>query len=244
MKLFIDTANLHDIEEALKSGCVRGVTTNPSLLAKEPKGSYLEHMSRVVELAAPHQASVSIEVFTNDPGEMIRQAEQFQKTLNYKFLAVKIPISCQGQHNLGVVADLASKGIAVNCTACMTPLQAAMAASAGATYVSLFYNRIRDGATQETAREMKNKSIADGLVEEEDFDPDHVIRETRALLSDSPKAEIIAGSIRSVVDVKRALLSGAHIVTASAKILSAATGHFKTDEAVLAFLADFKSWLS
>lgn len=244
MKLFLDTANLADIEEALKGGFIRGITTNPSLLAKEPKGNYLAHMKKIVALCKRYgrAASLSVEVFTNNPREMVAQARQFAKELKYKHLAIKIPIGYQNQNNLAVIRELSARGITVNCTACMTPLQLTLAAAAGAKFVSLFYNRLRDSETEEKYKNERSALFEKKIVEKMDFDPDQVLRETRALLSDYPDAEIIVGSIRTPLDVKRAGLAGGHIVTASLKILKEALGHFKTDHAVEQFLADFKQW--
>jgi transaldolase len=245
MKLFLDTANLADIEEALKGGFIRGITTNPSLLSKEPKGNYLKHMAKIVALAKKYgkDISLSVEVFSNEKAEMIKQSEQFVRVLNYKHLAIKIPISYKGTHNLDVMRELSRRGIRVNCTACMTPLQLMMAAASGASYVSLFYNRVKDGATEEQSAGEREALLKNKQIEQGHFDPDAVLLETRALLSDYPKAEIIVGSIRSPVDVMRAGAAGGHIVTASLKILKDSLMHFKTDHSIDGFLKDFESWM-
>ena len=147
MKFYIDTANLADIEEALKGGFIRGITTNPSLLSKEPKGNYIEHLRKIVALCKKYggDTSLSVEVFTNDRVQMVKQAEDFIKKLNYKHVAIKIPVSYKDQNNLSVINKLSSKDIRVNCTACHTQMQLVMAAAAGAKYGSLFYNRVRAG---------------------------------------------------------------------------------------------------
>lgn len=246
MKLFIDTANLADIEASLRGGFIRGITTNPSLLAKEPRANYLEHMKKIVDLARKYggTASLSIEVFTDDQDKMIAQARDFVKQLDYRNLAIKIHISHKGQDNLRVINELSKNGVTVNCTACMTPLQAMLAAAAGAKYVSLFYNRLRDGGTEEKYSGEREAALKSGIVEPSDFDPNQVIRETRALIAPYPDVEIIAGSIRTPLDVKRAGLAGSHIVTVSLKILKETLTHFKTDEAVERFFEDFKAWTS
>lgn len=244
MKLFLDSANLTDIEEALTGGMIQGVTTNPSLLSKEPKGEYVAHMTKIVALLKKdgRNLSLSVEVFSDKPEEMLKQAREFTKALRYKNLAIKIPVSYQGQSYLGVVRKLADEDSAVNCTACMTPLQLSLAAAAGARFVSLFYNRVRDGAQESMYETARKEMLAHKDIDAGDFDPNRVLREARALLAPYPKAEIIAGSIRSVVDVKEAGLAGAHIVTASLKTIKAALAHFKTDHAVEQFLTDFKQW--
>lgn len=245
MKLFLDTANLADIEEALKGGFIRGITTNPSLLAKEPKGNYVEHIKKITALAGKYgkNISVSIEVFSNDQKEMVKQAGSFVKQIKYKHLAVKIPVSYKGQSNLVVMKELADRGITVNCTACVTPLQLMMSAASGAKYVSLFYNRLRDAKNEAMYKAEREALIASGAVEADDYDPNKVLRETLPLLADYPNAEIIVGSIRTPLDVKQAALNGGHIVTASLKILKGALMHFKTDDSVDRFLKDFSSWM-
>lgn len=245
MKLFLDTANLKDIEEALNGGFIRGITTNPSLLAKEPKGNYVEHLKKITELCKKYgkDISLSAEVFTNDPREMITQAEEFVAKLKYVYTAVKIPVGYKDQNNLWVIRELTKRGIIVNCTACHTPLQLMMAAASGAKYVSLFYNRVRDGATEEAYALPREKMLKEKALDMKDYDPNAILRDTRELLEDYPQAEIIAGSIRTPVDVKEAGLNGAHIVTASLKIIKSALSHYKTDHAVDQFLKDFSAWL-
>ena len=85
--------------------------------------------------------------------------------------------------------------------------------------------------------------LKEKLLDKNDFDPNHILRETRELFKDYPQAEIIAGSIRTPVDVKEAGVNGAHIVTASLKIIKSALSHYKTDYAVDQFLKDFSAWL-
>jgi transaldolase len=247
MKLFVDTANLTNIDTALKGGYIRGITTNPSLLAKEPRGSYLDHMKKIIDLILKNNAadvSLSIEVFSNDHQQMITQAEDFIRQLHYSKLAIKIPVSYAGQDNLAVVKQLTGSGIAVNCTACMTPLQAAMAAAAGARYVSIFYNRLQDAKTEAKFDEKRSLALNKKVIEDTDFNAVQVIHETRTLIAPYQQAEIITGSIRTSLDVKHASLAGSHIVTASLKILQQALMHFKTDESIEGFLNDFAAWMT
>lgn len=175
---------------------------------------------------------------------MVEQARFFVKELDYSPLAVKIHVSHRGENFLDVVNQLSNEGIRVNCTACMTPMQAYQAAAAGAHYVSLFYNRIRDGRDDEKFSIERATGLEKRYFELEEFDPDVAVRHTRELISVFPDVEIIAGSIRSPMDIKHAGLSGAHVVTASLSILHAGLGHFKTDEAVDVFLADLAQWLT
>lgn len=252
MKLFIDTANLQKIEEALKRGFVRGITTNPSLLAKEPKGSFEKHIGRIIELIGKYKAwgiSLSVEVFSRNPDEIFAQAQRFRQDFKYEALSVKVQV---GWDELEVIRRLHEAKISVNCTCCMSVTQATMAAAAGATYVSLFWARIRDFGTpisdNPEKEEKRSQALSRGLQEKvfdhDDLNPFHVVRKTREFLDKSyPGVEIIAGSIRSVTDIVDAGLAGAHIVTISPKFFPDMIKHFKTDEVVEQFLKDFQSWL-
>lgn len=251
MKLFIDTANLEDIEWGLKSGFVRGITTNPSLLAKEPKGNYIAHLGKIIELMKrfvpkkdQSNFSLSVEVFSDESATIMRQVNEFVEQLPWPMLAIKIHIDRAGKDNLALIYELSKRGIPVNCTACMTVYQAMTAAAAGSRYVSLFWARIKDGGTEDKFASERNKLINEGKLRLEDFDPAIAVRETRTLLERFyPNTEIIAGSIRKPVDVKDAALSGAHIVTVQPKILRSMLGHFKTDEVVDQFFKDFHAWI-
>ncbi len=243
MKLFIDTANLEELETCLKRGFAQGVTTNPSLLAKEPKSSFEGHVQKIIDLINRYQPgiSLSVEVFSRDPEQMIAQAESFVKTFNYPQLSIKVQV---GWNELETVSRLSKKGISVNCTACMDTMQAIMAARAGAKYVSLFWTRIRNGATEESFAAARNDLKARSVLDEADFDPAVVVRNTRKLLDDGRlDSEIIIGSIRSVVDIRDAALVGAHIVTIPPKFFPDMATHFKTTEAVEKFLTDFQAWM-
>src|SRR3990167_9069845 len=119
MKIFIDSANLDEIRAALKRGFIRGVTTNPSILAKEPKGKFEEHIGKIVKLLEESggAAHLSVEVFSAKPEEILRQAREFKKQFKYNELSIKIPI---GWNELEVIHELSHEKISVNCTCCMT----------------------------------------------------------------------------------------------------------------------------
>ena len=220
MKLFIDSANLKEIESALERGFVSGVTTNPSILAKEPKGSFKAHVQKIVHLLreSPRPIPLSIEVFSTDPKEMVRQAQDFVGTFQYEALYVKVPI---GWNELKVITSLRAKGILVNCTCCMSFNQAIMAINAGANFVSLFYGRIRDTG----------------------FDAFRVVNELSHVLKQwSSPAEIIVGSIRHIQDINEAIRAGANIVTVPPAFFTQMVKHPKTDEVVQQFVSDFQHW--
>lgn len=243
MKIFIDSANLADIEEGLKRGFAQGITTNPSLLAKEPKSSFEGHIGKIIELINKYQPGIhlSVEVFSRDSKEIIEQAKQFMHQFGYPFMNIKIQA---GWNELETIRQLSKMGILVNCTACMTATQAIMAANAGARHVSLFWGRIRDGKTDADMAVARDQALAKKALDEKDFDPAFVVRTTRQWLDklNSP-AEIIAGSIRGVADIRDAALAGVHIVTVPPKFFPEMMQHFKTDQVVDQFFNDFRQWL-
>jgi transaldolase len=221
MKLFVDTANLAELQECLRRGFTAGVTTNPSILAKEHNRDYRAHIGAMIELLLKHGGAIplSVEVFTADPAEMIEQAEEFVAWFgHYPHLNVKVPV---GWDELGVIAELRRRGVRVNCTCCMSYNQAIMAAGAGANYVSLFWGRIRDIG----------------------YDAGVVLRQVLATLKqrNSP-AEVIVGSIRHIADINEALQAGADIITVPPKFFPQMCAHPKTDEAVKQFLTEFARW--
>lgn len=222
MKIFVDSANLVEIEEALERGFPAGITTNPSILAKEEKGDFREHIKKILGLLKRYgyEIPVSVEVFSTDPTEMVAQAEQFVKDFGwYSKLNVKIPV---GWGELAVIRQLRQRGIDVNCTCCMSFNQAVMAACAGARFVSLFYGRIRDIG----------------------YDAASVVRATRQVFREhNVAAEIIVGSIRHIHDINEAFQAGADIVTVPPKFFRQMVSHPKTDEAVNQFVTDFRTWL-
>ncbi|HET7876445.1 MAG TPA: transaldolase family protein, partial [Methylomirabilota bacterium] len=143
MKLFVDSANLAEIEDALARGFVAGITTNPSILAKEERTDFSEHIHKIIALIRRYgrDLPLSVEVFVDDSAEMLDQALKFVAAFRYPALSVKVPV---GWNELKIIAELRKRDIRVNCTCCMSFNQAYMAALAGANYVSLFYGRIRD----------------------------------------------------------------------------------------------------
>lgn len=244
MKIFIDSANLREVEEGLKRGFAQGITTNPLLLAKEPKSSFEGHIGKIIELVNKYQPGIhlSVEVFSREPAKIIEQAKQFVKQFAYPKMSIKIQM---GWNELETIRELSQQGISVNCTACMTATQAIMAASAGAKYVSLFWGRIKDGGTDADLAAVRDQALAKKALDQKDFDPVFVVRTTREWLEkQGSAAEIIAGSIRSVNDIRDAGLAGAHIVTVPPKFFPDMAGHFKTDQVIDQFLTAFEKWLN
>jgi len=221
MKLFVDTANLEELEQCLQRGFPSGVTTNPSILSKEQRRDFREHINDMIALLKKYDCDIplSVEVFTADPAQMLPQAEEFLSHFgHYPNLNIKVPI---GWDELAVIAELRRRGIRVNCTCCMSYNQAIMAARAGANYVSLFWGRIRDIG----------------------YDAGSVVRSVHQTLREwGAPAEIIVGSIRHIADINEAMMAGADIVTVPPKFFPQLCAHPKTDEAVGQFVADFRKW--
>jgi transaldolase len=221
MKVFVDSANLDEIEDALKRGFAAGVTTNPSIMSKEKRTDFGLHIRQIVELLQRYECAIplSVEVFSLEPREMIRQALEFREQFgDYPGLNIKVPI---GWNELAVIRELKKQGMRVNCTCCMSLNQAVMAAAAGADFVSLFYGRIRDVG----------------------YDAFSVVERTHRVFRESGiSSEIIVGSIRHIHDVNDAFLAGADIVTIPPKFFPQLVSHPKTDEAVNQFINDFRNW--
>lgn len=221
MKIFVDSANPSEIEESLRRGFAAGITTNPSIMSKEERTDFREHIRRIIKLLGRYDLKIplSVEVFSSNPKEMIRQAKEFASEFgDYQGLNIKVPI---GWNELAVISELKNRGMRVNCTCCMSVNQALMGAAAGADFVSLFYGRIRDIG----------------------YDARSVVESVHRLFKESSVAsQIIVGSIRHIYDINEALLAGADIVTVPPKFFQQMVSHPKTDEAVNQFLTDFKRW--
>lgn len=222
MKIFVDSANLEEIEEAFKRGFPSGVTTNPSILAREEKCDFKEHIRKIIDVIRKHgpDRPLSVEVFTVDPKEMVAQAESFvEEFSDYSELYIKVPI---GWDELWVIHQLRQKRIKINCTCCMSYNQAVMAALAGSNFVSLFVGRIRDSG----------------------YDAFEIVKQTRQTFREGAvPSEIIVGSIRHIMDVNQAFQAGADIVTVPPKFFPQLVKNLKTDEVVHQFVTDFANWL-
>ncbi|HZR55262.1 MAG TPA: transaldolase family protein [Terriglobales bacterium] len=214
MQIFVDSANLGEIECWLRQGIVDGVTTNPSIMLKDGVSDMEARARQLCKLLIDRP--VSIEVTTNDPREMLQQARVFAKWA--RNVVIKIPVITEdGKSCLEVVNALTREEIAVNCTALLSFNQAILAAKAGATYVSIFAGRIAD----------------------EGGDSNIVVRNVRAWLDQwAYPSRIIVGSIRAAIDVQNAALAGAHVVTVPPQFLSKMVDHRHTRETVRQFNQD------
>lgn len=219
MQIFVDSANLREIEHWLRQGVVDGVTTNPTIMLKDGVYDIEAGARRLCEMLKDRP--VSIEVTTNDPREMLEEARNFASW--GRNIVVKIPVITEdGKSCLEVVNTLTRENIAINCTALLSFNQAILAVKAGATYVSIFIGRIAD----------------------EGNDPTVVVRNVREWLNQwNYPSRIIVGSIRTAIDVQNAALAGAHIVTIPPQFLSKMVDHKYTRETVRQFNQDAKKAL-
>ncbi|MCD2138136.1 fructose-6-phosphate aldolase [Salinicoccus halitifaciens] len=210
MKYFIDTANMDEIKEIHEWGVLSGVTTNPSLVAKEKDISFHDRLVEICELV---EGPVSGEVIALDAEGMIEEGRELAKL--HKHIIVKIPMTGEG---MKAVKVLAAEGIKTNVTLVFNTVQALTAARAGATYVSPFIGRLDDIGLE-------------GLQLIEDIS---VIFELHGI-----DTEIIAASIRNEGHVHGAALKGAHIATIPYKVLKKLTDHPLTDKGIEQFLNDW-----
>ncbi len=210
MKFFLDTANVEEIREAASLGVLDGVTTNPTLVAKE--GRDFEQVLR--EIAQIVHGPISAEVTTTDRDAMVAQGRQLSKI--HSNIVIKVPLTKAG---LQACKQLRSEGIEVNVTLCFSATQALLAAKADATYVSPFVGRLDDVSHEgmELIREIR--AIYDNYGYE---------------------TQILAASIRHPRHVVEAALAGADVATMPAKVLWQLLAHPLTDLGQERFLADWR----
>jgi len=216
MKLFLDSVRLVEIRTVIARGIITGLTTNPTSLREEAPGRPLDHLRRIIELVRPLELPLSVQVMTTESGQMVRQAETLRAELEYEGLVIKVPC---GWDELAVIAELARRRFLVNCTACMTAMQAMMAAAAGARYATLFYGKMSDVGIDAAA-----------AVEEV----------ARALRRSGDDCELVIASIRRAYDVHEVMRRGAHVTTVPYRFLPQLSEHPKTAEAVGAFAQSFQ----
>jgi len=210
MKFFIDTANIDEIKEANRMGMVDGVTTNPSLIAKE--GRDFEQVIR--EICDIIDGPISAEVISTDTEGMLEEARHLAAI--HKNIVVKIPMTVDG---LKAVRQLTEEGIHTNVTLVFSPLQALMAAKAGATYVSPFVGRLDDLSQDGMALVEQIVEIFDNYAFE---------------------TEIIVASVRNPIHVLDSALMGADIATIPFNVLGKLAAHPMTDKGLESFLKDWE----
>ena len=212
MKFFIDTANLNEIKEAASLGVLDGVTTNPSLLAKEKdKGDFKTILKKICEIV---DGPISAEVVAQDSQGMVKEAEDL--TQIHKNIVIKVPIAREG---LKAIKILKSKGIRTNATLIFTPIQALLAAKAGADFVSPFVGRLDD--INSVGMEIPEQIVTI-------FDNYEI------------PTEVIVASIRNPLHVLRAALIGADIATIPFAVIEQLIKHPLTDIGIKKFAEDWE----
>ena len=214
MKFFIDTANLDEIREAKELGVIDGVTTNPTLVAKEGCKNKADFKKLIYEICEVVQGPVSAEVVATDVDGMVKEARELAEI--HQHVVVKIPMITDG---LKATRQLAEAGIKINVTLVFSPLQALLAAKAGATYVSPFVGRLDD--ISQTGMEL----VAQILEIYQNY-----IFET----------EVLVASIRNPLHVLEAAQMGADVATIPFKVISQLAKHPLTDIGMKQFLDDWK----
>ena len=211
MKLFIDTANINEIREANAIGIIDGVTTNPSLIAKEGR----DFIAVVKEICAIVDGPVSAEVISLKCDEMVKEAASLARI--HRNIVIKIPLIAEG---LKATKILSKDGIKTNLTLCFSPAQALLAAKAGATYVSPFIGRLDDISLtgMDLIRDIKT-----------------------IFANYSFKTQIIVASVRNPLHVLEAAKIGADIATVPYGTLMALVKHPLTDIGIERFLKDWQS---
>ena len=213
MRFFIDTANIEEIKKANDMGVISGVTTNPSLIAKEGK-DFVETVKEITQIV---DGPISAEVISLDTEGMIAEAHELIKKINNKNLVIKIPMTAEG---LGAVKKLSAEGVRTNVTLIFTASQALLAARAGASFVSPFMGRLDD----------IGESGADLIADIAEIFAIHNI-----------ETEIIAASIRTPKHAEDAAKAGADIATIPYKVIAEMTKHPLTDKGIEKFLADWEN---
>lgn len=212
MKFFIDTANIKEIREAADMGILDGVTTNPSLLAKEGAGKgFKETIQEICDIV---QGPVSVEVTSTEKSGMLREADEFSKWS--KHVVIKLPTTKEG---LKACKELAGRGIKTNLTLCFSANQALMVAKAGATYVSPFLGRLDD--IGHNGMDLIKQVVT--IYKNYDY-----------------KTQVLAASLRHPLHVIDAALAGAHVGTIPFKVLDMMIKHPLTDKGIETFLKDWE----
>lgn len=211
MKFFIDTANLNEIKEANELGLIDGVTTNPSLVAKEGDVDFSEHLAKICSIV---KGDISAEVTALDAEGMLKEGRELAKVASN--VVVKVPLTLDGLKACRIFRE---EGTKVNVTLCFSAAQALLAAKAGASYISPFIGRLDDVGT-------------DGM---------QLIRDIVQIYGNYGfETEVLAASIRHPMHIVDCALVGADVATIPFKVIQQLVNHPLTDKGLDAFLADWK----
>jgi transaldolase len=212
MKFFIDTANLADIKEAFELGILDGVTTNPSLMAKEGIAGTSNILKHYVDICNIVDGDVSAEVIATDLEGMIREGEMLADL--HPNIVVKIPMTANG---IKAIKYFSNKGIRTNCTLIFSAGQAILAAKAGASYISPFLGRLDDISFNGLDLVHQIRTIYDNYLFQ---------------------TEILAASVRNPIHIVECAEIGADVITAPLTAIKALLNHPLTDIGLATFLAD------
>ena len=210
MKIFLDTANVEQIKEANSWGIIDGVTTNPTLIAREGR----DFREVVLEICNIVDGPISAEIVSMESSEMVAEAQELARI--HKNIVIKVPLVPEG---LKTMTQLKNLGINTNATLVFSPNQALLAAKAGATYVSPFIGRLDDMG------HIGMDIVRDIMIIFDNYDF---------------KTQVIVASIRNPLHVTDAAIAGAHISTVPWAVLQKMVKHLKTDEGIKNFLADWE----
>lgn len=211
MKFFLDTANLNEIREAASFGFADGVTTNPSLIAKEGNVDFKQHIAAICEIV---QGPVSAEVTSQDKDGMIREGLEYSKVAPN--VVIKCPLTREG---LKATRALSDQGIKINVTLCFSPAQAILAAKAGASFISPFLGRLDDIGEN-------------GLILLHDI--------IEIYQNYDWKTKVLAASLRHPIHVIEAARLGSDIATMPFKVIEQLFNHPLTEKGQAQFLADWQ----
>ncbi len=213
MKLFLDTARLDEIQEAVEMGVLDGVTTNPTLIKKAGASDFHQHIHTICELV---QGDVSAEVVGTTYADMVAEARDFAAI--HPHVVVKIPLIRDG---IKAIRTLSQEGIRINTTLCFSPTQALLAAKAGTTYISPFVGRLDDISTS-------GMDLIEQVVQ--------IYRNYQF------NAQVLVASIRHPMHVVEAALMGADVATMPYTVFEKLIHHPLTDIGLERFLQDWKAY--
>ncbi|MGL5316427.1 MAG: fructose-6-phosphate aldolase, partial [Peptostreptococcaceae bacterium] len=210
MRFFIDTANIEEIKEANDLGVICGVTTNPSLIAKEGR-DFIQVVKEITEIV---DGPISAEVISVDHEGMVKEADKLSQI--HKNIVIKLPMTTEG---LKATKILSSKGIKTNVTLIFSSTQALLAARAGATYVSPFVGRLDDIG-------QNGLELIEEIVD--------------IFKINNIETQVIVASVRNPIHVSQAAIMGADIATVPYKVITQMTKHPLTDKGIENFLKDWE----
>ena len=211
MEIFLDTASIKEIKEILPWGLISGITTNQKIFLAEKGCNFRDRVQEILSLVNG-PLSVELTRTNGTDEEMIKEALEYSRW-SPKNIAIKVPMFGNGR-GLKIISQLRRRRVKTNATALISVNQVMLAAKAGATYASIFFNRVKDAGE----------------------DAERAVRESRSLLDrmGSP-TKIIVGSIRRPEDVAQAAVAGTHVITVPYKILTQMPYHKKTEETIAEF---------